>query len=150
MIHFPDPKLPVPQKIYTQQERNKFDHLIEQIQSEPNPMTSLALISKELTKEQENRFFQYCEDNNKIRQFRQTCLDCHQALSEHAAYLQENLQAHRQPEGPGTAQILTGLIERRDNLLGMYARHIVKDISASLEHNNASKKKPPRPKSYPQ
>lgn len=149
MIHFPKPKLPVPQKNYTHEERNKFDRLIEQIQSEPNDMASLTLISKELTKEQENRFFQYCEDNNKIRQFRQTCLDCHDALNSQAQYLQENLAANRYPEGAATPHILSGLIERRDNLLGMYARHIVSDISASLEDHNVSKKKQPRPKSYP-
>ena len=150
MLHFPDPKLPVPQKTYRKEERTKFDSLIEQIQLQPNTILAVQLMNKELTKEQVGHFLQYCEDINKIRQFRQTCLDCHNALNNQATYLQENLQMNRRPEGVTTPQILQGLLERRDNLLGMYARHIVKDISATIEDNSASKKKPPRPKSYPQ
>ncbi len=149
MLHFPYPKLPIPQKTYSKEERAQFDRLIEQIQAEPEVSVSHALISKALNKKQESRFYQYCDDNHKIRQFRQTCRDCHQALSEHAAYLQENLQANRQPEGPATPQILAGVLECRDNLLGMYARYIVTDIAASLEHSDNSQKKTTRPKSYP-
>lgn len=150
MLHFPDPKLPVPQKTYRKEERAKFDSLIEQIQLQPNTVLAIQLMKKELTKEQEGRFFQYCEDLNKIRRFRQTCLDCHNAFNNQATYLQENLQLNRRPEGAATPQILQGLQERRDNLLGMYARHIFRDISASIEDNGASKNIPQRPKSYPQ
>lgn len=150
MLHFPDPKLPVPQKKYTKEERNKFDLLIEQIQTQGITLVILEKLATDFTKEQETRFYQYCHDNDKIRLFRQACLDYHHALNTHATYLQENLRENKRPEGAATPQILQGLLDRRDNLLGMYARHIFKDISASIEDNSALQKKPPRPKSYPQ
>lgn len=128
------PKLPTIQERYTLAERTMFNRIIEDIQSHDNALASLQLIAKEFPFEQEKqRFYSYCADTKKIQEFRHACLACHKALNEHANYLQENLQANRHPEGAATQQMLEGILERRDNLLGMYARHIVKDIAATVK-----------------
>jgi len=136
---FSKPSLPKIQENYTLAERDKFNRIIEQIQNHDDYLPSTQVIDKELVSDSEKRrFFLYCADTRKIQEFRQACLNCHNALSEHANYLQENLQANRQPEGPQTAQMLKGIIERRDNLLAMYARHIVSDIAATVRSNPTS------------
>ncbi|MGE3320142.1 MAG: hypothetical protein AB7I18_12690 [Candidatus Berkiella sp.] len=136
---FSEPNLPKIQENYSLAERDKFHRIIEQIQHHEDHVASSQVIANELpTDSEKQRFFSYCADTRKIQEFRQACLNCHKALTEHANYLQENLQANRQPEGPQTAKMLQGIRERRDSLLGMYARHIVSDIAATVKSNPTS------------